>query len=84
MNEDSSVMDNANLWLFTEEQLSNTPSRKRIDEAKELSYRKKGNSIRIFKRNPDYCSVLPAELLAIEEALKFCFTECPYRYCDIE
>ncbi|GFY49862.1 cyclin-T1 [Trichonephila inaurata madagascariensis] len=40
MNEDYSVMDNANLWLFTEEQLSNTPSRKHINAAKELSYRK--------------------------------------------
>ncbi|GFU91604.1 uncharacterized protein TNCV_2543681 [Trichonephila clavipes] len=33
---------------------------------------KKRNGI---KRNPDYCSGVRAELLAIEEALKFCFTE---------
>ncbi|GFV69946.1 uncharacterized protein TNCV_1983131 [Trichonephila clavipes] len=36
---------------------------------------KKGNCIRICKRNPDYCSVFREELLANEEALKFCFTE---------
>ncbi|GFW49211.1 RNase H domain-containing protein [Trichonephila clavipes] len=29
----------------------------------------------ICKRNSDYCSIFQAELLAIEEALKFCFTE---------
>ncbi|PRD31434.1 UNVERIFIED_CONTAM: hypothetical protein NCL1_23570 [Trichonephila clavipes] len=36
---------------------------------------KKGNGTRICKRNPDYCSVFRVELLAIEEALKSCFTE---------
>ncbi|GFW46212.1 uncharacterized protein TNCV_2813091 [Trichonephila clavipes] len=36
---------------------------------------RKGNGIRICKRNPDFYSVFWAELLAIEEALKFCFTE---------
>ncbi|GFX62259.1 uncharacterized protein TNCV_3306331 [Trichonephila clavipes] len=36
---------------------------------------KKGNGIMICKRNPDYCSVFRVELLAIEEALKFCFNE---------
>ncbi|GFV78615.1 uncharacterized protein TNCV_1889211 [Trichonephila clavipes] len=35
----------------------------------------KENGIRICKRNPDYCSVFRAEFLAIEEALKSCFTE---------
>ncbi|GFT66091.1 RNase H domain-containing protein [Trichonephila clavipes] len=36
---------------------------------------KKGYGIRICKKNPDFCSVFRAELLAIEEALKFCFAE---------
>ncbi|GFY33341.1 uncharacterized protein TNCV_1897931 [Trichonephila clavipes] len=36
---------------------------------------KKGHGIKICQRNPDYCLVFREELLAIEEALKFCFTE---------
>ncbi|GFY06235.1 uncharacterized protein TNCV_2680291 [Trichonephila clavipes] len=36
---------------------------------------KKGNSVKICKRNPDYCTIFRAELLAIAETLKMCFTE---------
>ncbi|GFW78220.1 uncharacterized protein TNCV_136891 [Trichonephila clavipes] len=36
---------------------------------------KKWNGIRICNRNPNYYSVFWAELLAIAEALKCCFTE---------
>ncbi|PRD32888.1 UNVERIFIED_CONTAM: hypothetical protein NCL1_19113 [Trichonephila clavipes] len=38
-------------------------------------FNKKGNGVRICKTNLDYCSVFRAEFLAVEEALKFCFTE---------
>ncbi|GFX89869.1 RNase H domain-containing protein [Trichonephila clavipes] len=36
---------------------------------------KMGNGIRICKRNPDICSVFRAELIAIKDAMKFCFTK---------
>ncbi|GFX56882.1 uncharacterized protein TNCV_3566541 [Trichonephila clavipes] len=45
---------------------------------------KMGNGIIICMKNLDYCSVFRAELLATEEALKCCITECQYRYLDIE